>query len=283
MTFSNQDIINYYDHTQPHYRQWWRMEESMGLHYGIWDDSTKTLSEAIVNTNAQLAAIGQISKEDKVLDAGCGVGGSAIYLAKKYGCKVTGITLSERQVKTATSFAEKRDVGHLTVFEIMDYTQTCFPDNHFDVVWAIESMQTATDKSLFFKEMERVLKPGGRLLIADVFKRGNWEISQSPVMQTMLNGWAMSDILSIPELVELSKKHNFATAQNRCATKEIMPSIKRYYRLAWLGMIGTVWYNLFHNATHFSKIHYKTGFAQYKGWKQGLWDYHLVLMVNSKR
>ncbi|MEZ4935052.1 MAG: class I SAM-dependent methyltransferase [Saprospiraceae bacterium] len=107
MKFSNQDIINYYDHTQPHYRQWWKMEESMGLHYGVWDESVKTLSEAIVNTNAQLAAMGQISQADKVLDAGCGVGGSAIFLAKKYGCEVKGITLSERQVATATEFSKK--------------------------------------------------------------------------------------------------------------------------------------------------------------------------------
>lgn len=254
----------------------------MGLHYGIWDSTTKSLSEAIVNTNAQLAMLGQISKQDNILDAGCGVGGSAIFLAEKYGCQVKGITLSDRQVKTATGFSKKREVDHLATFELMDYTHTHFPDNHFDTVWAIESMQTASNKTLFFKEIQRVLKPGGRLLFADVFKKGNWLIENTPVMQTMLNGWAMSDILSIAELEILGKKHNFALAQNRCITKEITPSIQRYYRFAWLGMVGTKWYNLFHNATHFSKIHYKTGFAQYKGWKKGLWDYHLILMVNGK-
>ncbi len=282
MPFSNQDIINYYDHTEAHYRQWWKMENSMGLHYGVWDNGTKRLSEAILNTNLQLAILGNVSKNDKILDAGCGVGGSAIFLAKKFGCTVTGITLSERQVKTATGFAKKNGVDGLANFKVLDYTATGFPDNHFDVVWAIESMQTARDKSLFFNEMQRVLKPGGRLLLADVFKVGDWEIAETPVMQTMLNGWAMSDILSTEELEELGKKHNFASGQNRNVTNEIVPSIKRYHRFAWLGMIGTKWYNLFHNATHFSKIHYKTGFAQYKGWKQGLWNYHLILMVNGE-
>ena len=258
------------------------MDESMGMHYGVWDANTKTLSEAIVNTNVQLANIGQISKNDKILDAGCGVGGSAIFLAKKYGCEVTGITLSERQVNTANHFSQKKKVGHLAAFKQMDYTQTSFPDKHFDVVWAIESMQTAADKSLFFKEMQRILKPGGRLLFADIFKKGNWEIAATPIMQMMLNGWAMSDIIPISELEYLGEKHNFAVAQNRCVTKEITPSIKRYYRYAWFGMVGTKWYNLFHDATHFSKIHYKTGFAQFRGWKQGLWDYHLVLMLKAK-
>ena len=282
MPFSKQDIINYYDHTQPHYRQWWDMEESMGLHYGVWDENTQTLSDAIVNTNAQLALMGNITRNDEILDAGCGVGGSAIFLAKKYGCKVSGITLSKRQVKTACGFSQKNNVAHLARFEEMDYTNTRFPENQFDVIWAIESMQTAPEKGVFFKEMQRVLRPNGRLLMADVFKRGDWQIDQTPVMKTMLNGWAMSDILSITELEALGKKHHFVLTENRCVTDGIIPSIKRYYRYAWLGMIGTKWYNLFHNATYFSKIHYKTGFAQYKGWKQGLWDYHLISMKNKK-
>lgn len=277
-TFTTEDVTNYYDHTETHYRQFWKMEQSMGLHYGIWDNSTKTLAEAIVNTNRQLAVLGKITAADKVLDAGCGVGGSAIFLAKNFGCDVTGITLSERQVRTASGFASQNGVQHLARFERMDYTKTRFPDNHFDVVWAIESMQTATDKSLFFKEMQRILKPNGRILIADVFKEGNWKISETPVMQTMLNGWAMSDVLNVVELTNLAKSHNLALANEVNVTPQVRKSILKYWWFALAGMIGTKWYNLFHNATYFSKIHYKTGFAQYRGWKQGLWSYRLVVL-----
>lgn len=277
-TFSNEDVRNYYDHTEPHYRQFWKMEDSMGLHYGIWDGQTKRLSEAILNTNARLASLGQVKASDRVLDAGCGVGGSAIFLAKQYGCHVTGITLSQRQVKRATGFAERNGVAALARFEQMDYTRTRFPDQHFDLVWAVESMQTATDKSLFFQEMGRVLRPGGRLLVADVFKQGCWKIEDTPVMQTMLNGWAMSDILSVESLADLAQKHNFALHQDQDVTQGVERSIRRYYWYALAGMIGTKWYNLFHDATHFSKIHYTTGFAQYKAWKKGLWSYRLLEM-----
>lgn len=275
-TFTNEDITNYYDHTEVHYRKFWKMEQSMGLHYGIWDANTKTLADAILNTNAQLAELGGITASDRVLDAGCGVGGSAIFLAKNYGCQVTGITLSQRQVRTATRFATQNGVGHLANFEQLDYTKTGFPDAHFDVAWAIESMQTATDKSLFLKEMRRVLKPGGRLLIADVFKEGNWDITKTPVMQDMLHGWAMSDILTANELSLLAKKHNFTLAENLDVTKQVRKSIHKYRWFALAGMIGTKWYNLFHNGTHFGRVHYKTGLAQYRAWKLGLWSYRLI-------
>ncbi len=275
-TFTTQDIANYYDHTEVHYRKFWKMEQSMGLHYGIWDGSTKNLAEAIVNTNRRLASLGQIEENDVVLDAGCGVGGSAIFLAKNIGCQVTGITLSDRQVRTATHFSEKNEVSHLAKFERMDYTQTRFPDHHFDVVWAVESMQTATDKSRFLKEMRRVLKPGGRLLIADVFKEGNWDINETTVMQTMLNGWAMSDILNLAELRDLAKKHNFTALENVDVTPNIRKSIQQYRWFALAGMVGTKWYNLFHNGTHFGRVHYKTGLAQYRAWRQGLWSYQLL-------
>jgi len=65
-TFSTEDIKNYYDHTEAHYRQFWKLDESMGLHYGIWDHSTRTLAEAIRNTNAQLAKMGNIQPSDSV-------------------------------------------------------------------------------------------------------------------------------------------------------------------------------------------------------------------------
>ena len=61
-------------------------------------------------------------------------------------------------------------MSELVDFQQQDYTQTDFPDNNFDVAWAIESMTTATSKVAFFKEIHRVLKPGGKLVVADFFK-----------------------------------------------------------------------------------------------------------------
>jgi cyclopropane fatty-acyl-phospholipid synthase-like methyltransferase len=268
-------VRRYYLATTEDYLKYYETGWHQHMHYGFDRDLPRggNPTENLVRYLAQCAAL---KAGDTVLDAGCGVGGSSIFLAKYFGCDVTGITLSERQVRTASRFASQNGVAHLARFEQMDYTRMGFPDHHFDVVWAIESMQTATDKSLFFKEMQRVLKPGGHLLIADVFKEGNWKIAETPVMQTMLHGWAMSDLLNVAELTKLAESHNFGRPNVVDVTPQVRKSIQKYRWFALAGMVGTKWYNLFNNATHFSKIHYKTGFAQYRAWKQGLWSYRLV-------
>lgn len=247
----------------------------MGLHYGIWEAGTPNLSAAIINTNRRLAELAPPTSDDRVLDAGCGVGGSAIFLSSTYGCTVTGITLSDRQVAAANGFAAERGVSDRVRFAQQDYTSTDFADNTFDLVWAVESMQTATNKHDFFREMSRVLRPGGTLLIADVFKMGNWAITDTPVMQTMLNGWAMSDILSVDHLEKQAASTGFTKPKFVDVTAEVRRSVRRYYWFSLAGMIGTKWYNLFHDGTYFGRVHYKTGFAQAKGYRQGLWGYGL--------
>ena len=275
--FTSTDIENYYDQTEVHYKMFWKLEEAAGLHYGIWDASTHSIGDAILNTNRYLVNIGKINKGHNVLDAGCGIGGSSIFLAKNIGCKVHGITLSKKQSETAKSLAEKNNVSNLAEFSQANYLETGFNDNSFDIVWAIESFGSASDKSLFFKEMKRILKPGGRILFADMFKPMTYDISRNKTMQIMLNGWAISDILSIEELNSLSDKFDFEVTQIKDATKLIKKSVNVIYYASILGLFGTKIYNFFKEASYFSRIHYTTGFAQKRAYKKGDWKYYLVV------
>ena len=275
--FTSTDIENYYDQTEVHYKMFWKLEEAAGLHYGIWDASTHSIGDAILNTNRYLVNIGKINKGHNVLDAGCGIGGSSIFLAKNIGCKVHGITLSKKQSETAKSLAEKNNVSNLAEFSQANYLETGFNDNSFDIVWAIESFGSASDKSSFFKEMKRILKPGGRILFADMFKPMTYDISLNKTMQIMLNGWAISDILSIEELNSLSDKFDFEVTQIKDATKLIKKSVNVFYYASILGLLGTKIYNFFKEASYFSRIHYTTGFAQKRAYKKGDWGYYLVV------
>src|SRR3989338_3874518 len=92
-------IAEWYDQTTHLYEWlWYKSSKSYAMHYGYWEKDTKTLDEALLNTNRFMAKIGKINAKMKILDAGCGVGGSSIWLAKNYGAEVTGITISDKGV-----------------------------------------------------------------------------------------------------------------------------------------------------------------------------------------
>lgn len=109
----------------------------------------------------------EVGKEVKVLDVGCGVGGTSRYLAKNIGpkAKVTGITLSPNQVKRAKELAKEQNVPN-SDFCVMNALEMEFPDNSFDIVWACESGEHMPDKKKYIGEMMRVLKPGGKFVMA---------------------------------------------------------------------------------------------------------------------
>ena len=80
----NQNIVDYYDNCQVDYSIVWHLNTHLSLHYGFWDETTKRLRHALIKMNDVLAEKIEIKSSDRVLDAGCGVGGSSMYLAKKY-------------------------------------------------------------------------------------------------------------------------------------------------------------------------------------------------------
>jgi MPBQ/MSBQ methyltransferase len=103
----------------------------------------------------------------RVLDVGCGIGGTSRHLAKSLGPKsqVQGITLSPNQVERATALAKTQGVDNAS-FQVMNALDLQFPDNTFDLVWACESGEHMPDKKKYVEEMIRVLKPGGTIVIA---------------------------------------------------------------------------------------------------------------------
>lgn len=280
-TFTAADVIDYYHHTEGHYRRFWRLEEAMGLHYGLWEADTADLATAIQRVNQRLAELGPVPQGARVLDAGCGIGGSCFFLAETRSCRCTGITLSDRQVAKARQLAQARGLADRCSFEVMDYAATSFAAASFDVVWVIESLGSAPEKAAFFAEMRRVLKPGGLLLVADTFKPTPYPIAQEPLMQTMLHGWAISDIQAVDEVQAMAAGHGFGPGEVQDITAGIRRSVQRIYYAAQLGRVGTWAYNLFRDATPFSKVHYQTGLAQKRAYDRGLWGYYLLKWVRT--
>lgn len=238
MLNTNRTIIDYYDECESDYRIFWDLDRSLAMHAGYWDESTRTLHEALVRENEVLAETVGILRKDRVLDAGCGVGGSSIFLAKNYGCDVVGITLSAKQVEKATESAIRNGVETLVTFEVRDFCQTGFPDATFDVVWGMESVCHAADKGKFVQEASRLLKKGGRLVVADGFAlKESYVESESRDMQKWLRGWGVSNLDTVDCFEHHLKANDFNHISYRDITSHVLPSSRRLYFISFPALV----------------------------------------------
>jgi SAM-dependent methyltransferase len=126
-----------------------------------------------------LARLAKIIPGEKVLDAGCGIGGSARLLASEFRAEVTGVDLSPSFVEIARSLAEKS--GTPGRFECADALDLPFDDACFDVVWTQHAGANICDKRRFYLELRRVLRQGGRLAFQDEFKGPSGEQPHTPL------------------------------------------------------------------------------------------------------
>jgi len=116
----------------------------------------------------ELARAAGIDAAKQVLDVGSGVGGTSRCLASEFGCRVTGIDLTDEYCRAAAILTAKIGLGHLIDYRQGDATNLPFDTQTFDVVWTEHVAMNIPDKLQLYKEMHRVLKPGGTLAIYDV-------------------------------------------------------------------------------------------------------------------
>ena len=157
-------VIDHYNRISPYYRALWGEH----IHHGYWIRGDESKDTAQVQMIEHLAEAANIQPHARILDVGCGFGGSSVYLARKYSVKATGITISPLQVEMANKAAEQAGVS--AFFLCMDAECMHF-DQPFDVLWSVESISHYQDIPRFFVNAARFLKPGGTLAITDWFKQ----------------------------------------------------------------------------------------------------------------
>lgn len=229
------DIVAYYDETWFDYRALWLNKDNRAIHFGYWDDGAKNHADSLVAMNRLMAQAVGVTNGDRVLDAGCGVGGTSMWLAEALDAEVVGITPVQGQVERANRYATERQLETKVSFLKDDYHSTSFDDASFDVVWAQESLCHSHDKEVFSKEMSRVLKPGGRLVIAEYLRFTRpLDPKNERLIHRWLSGWAIPDIETRDELVAALESAGFEQVEVRDLTHGVAPSLRRLYRVSIL-------------------------------------------------
>lgn len=193
---------------------------------------------ALAATN-QIADWCHISADSYVLDVGCGVGATPIYLVKQRGCRVVGVDITPRMIDRANARAQAANVADRTAFRVADMHDLPFPDDTFDVVMAESVVAFSKVPVQVIREFMRVAKPGGYVGITE----GTW--TQPDVPETIvqaLSGQAISADLRYPEeWAQILRDGGLADIQTWSGGVDVREEAQgRLKRLGCLPMIGAM-------------------------------------------
>ena len=177
------EIREHYDSLSPFYRTLWGEH----IHHGFWRGN-ESAAEAQENLIKELAARARIEEGDRILDVGCGLGGSSMFLAREYGAMVKGISLSEKQVSAARDQARRRGLLGRANFEVQDAHHLDRDPAIYDVIWIVECSEHLFDKPGFITECARHLAPGGRLAICAWLSGENLSPEQEKLVEAVRVG-----------------------------------------------------------------------------------------------
>jgi tocopherol O-methyltransferase len=226
----NQSIQQFYDASSSLWEQIWGEHMHHG-YYGADGQEKKERRQAQIDLIEELLHWGNIQQATQILDVGCGIGGSSLYLAEKFQAAVTGITLSPVQASRATERAQELAISlcssHSSTppsllplspspaaqFLVADALHMPFVDDSFDLVWSLESGEHMPDKAKFLQECYRVLKPGGTLLFVTWCHR---PIDRQPLttqeqrhLEDIYRVYCLPYVISLPEYEAIAQFLNF--------------------------------------------------------------------------
>lgn len=205
----SQQIQQFYDASSGLWEDIWGEHMHHG-YYGADGKEQKERRQAQIDLIEELLQWAQVQQAENILDVGCGIGGSSLYLAQKFNANATGITLSPVQASRASERAVEFGLQDRTNFQVADALNMPFEDNSFDLVWSLESGEHMPDKQKFLQECYRVLKPGGKLILVTWCHRSTDEspltADEKKHLEQIYEVYCLPYVISLPEYEEIARQ-----------------------------------------------------------------------------
>ncbi|GMJ11329.1 gamma-tocopherol methyltransferase, VITAMIN E DEFICIENT 4 [Hibiscus trionum] len=241
-------IAEFYDESSGIWEDIWGEH----MHHGFYDPGTdasgsdhRAAQIRMIEESLRFAGISEerAKKPKRIVDVGCGIGGSSRYLAKKYGAQCQGITLSPVQADRANALAEAQGLADKVSFRVADALNQPFPDGQFDLVWSMESGEHMPDKAKFVNELVRVAAPGGTIIIVTWCHRdlGPSEESLQPwekeLLKRICDAYYLPDWCSASDYVKLFQSLSFQDIKTDDWSEHVAPFWPAVIRsaLTWKG------------------------------------------------
>jgi SAM-dependent methyltransferase len=292
-------VRSYFEDTTRDYLKFYGTRKHHHMHYGF-DRDLPPGSSPTGHMTRHLAKLAGLLPANsfraplRVLDAGCGMGGSSILLAREAGAFCVGINLVPLHARIARAFAladaakwgtpaeTPRGIAPAPTglartpanFVANDYTMPAFKPESFDVIWALESFCYAPDKEAWIRGMAPLLKPGGRLVLADGFSgRAPAGAAEARAFALFLKGWAVPHFCSFDDVTAFAERAGLEVVHAEDITPDVLPHAWKIFRL---GPLIVPWRRLLRALGLLGEEKMQNAWAiyhQYPTLKRGTWRY----------
>ncbi len=212
-------------------------------YYGADGKASKTDRQAQLDLIEELLRWGGVGKATRTLDAGCGVGGSARFLADRFGSQVLGLTLSPVQARRARQYNQAAGFDQQITIEVRDMLSLGAVDGPFDLIWSLESAEHIADKAGMMRLFYDRLTPGGRLLMATWCRRPApppLQPSEERLLERIYEWYHLPPMVSIPELASTAREAGFNSVRTADWSVAVAPFWGAVIRsaLSWRSLVG---------------------------------------------
>jgi cyclopropane fatty-acyl-phospholipid synthase-like methyltransferase len=195
------------------------------FHLGYFSQGSESLREALDAHTDLVAELARVQAAAHVLDVGCGLGAPALRIARRYGCRITGVNISREQVRQGRELIAACGLVGRVVIQRGDARALEFPDGCFDAIICLEAAGdicvTEADKGRLVGELFRVLRPGGHVGFSDLALRACPSPPEDRALRALLYHSGAELVTDWPAIFA---RHGFQIVECRDIITETLPT-----------------------------------------------------------